>query len=352
MCPHMYVIWHQICRLSIVNTYTIFYNCHRSYSYVPRGKHIRALKSRGSCKINKACPSRMKVTMTGSLTKPSLVKVEYWKTHFGHELQLGHISLSSNTRAEIAGKLKEGVSFNHILDTIRDNVYKESNERLLILERKDLHNITRDFNIDYSTKRHQDDAISVKMWVSEMQANEDNPVVYYKGQNEEDTSTLLKQSDFVLIIMTSFQAEQFSKFGENKICIDGTHGTNAYDIQLYTIMCVDEFGTGCPVAYCFSNRSDEYIFTLFFDKLKEKIGIIKSSIFMSDDAPAFYNAWVSVMGKVDHRLLCNLTLGARARFLGVNEARLKVILKEDLKYDFDQIKKFNTEKTNSEFSTI
>jgi len=25
---------------------------------------------------------------------------------------------------------------------------------------------------------------------------------------------------------------------------------------------------------------------------------------MSDDAPAFYNAWVAVMGPAEHRLLC------------------------------------------------
>lgn len=104
--------------------------------------------------------------------------------------------------------------------------------------------------------------------------------------------------------MTGFQAQQLSKFGVNKICIDGTHGTNAYDIQLYTIMTVDEFGTGCPVAYCFSNRSDEYIFSLYFTKLKEKIGTIKAKVFMSDDAPAFYNAWVAVMGDVENKLLC------------------------------------------------
>lgn len=47
------------------------------------------------------------------------------------------------------------------------------------------------------------------------------------------------------------------KFGHDKICVDGTHGTNAYDIQLYTVVTVDEFGSGCPVAFCLSNRSDE-----------------------------------------------------------------------------------------------
>jgi len=36
-------------------------------------------------------------------------------------------------------------------------------QQLLLFERKDLYNVTRDFNIDYATKRHKNDAISVKL---------------------------------------------------------------------------------------------------------------------------------------------------------------------------------------------
>lgn len=172
------------------------------------------------------------------------------------------------------------------------------------MERKDLHNIVRDYNIDYSTRRHKDDAVSVKLWVEEMQGLEDCPVLYFKCQDEEDINTRLEKTDFALVIMTAFQGQQLLKFGNEKICIDGTHGTNAYDIQLYTIMTVDEFGSGCPVAYCFSNRADEYIFNLFFEQIKSKLGTINTKVFMSDDAPAFYNAWASVMGSVEHKLLC------------------------------------------------
>jgi len=44
---------------------------------------------------------------------------------------------------------------------------------------------------------------------------------------------------------------------------------------------------------------------LFFEKIKVKVGIINSKVFMSDDAPAFYNAWSGVMGNVKHQLLCS-----------------------------------------------
>lgn len=282
-----------------------YLHCHRSFVYKPKGKNIRRLKSTGSNKLGKACPSRMEVT-THNKNK-SVVKVTLFKSHCGHALQLEHIFLDKQSKSEIAGKLREGASLNHVLDSIKDDEShnRSSNKRLARIDRKDLHNIIRDFNIDYSTKRCQNDALSVKLWVQEMTAlGEYCPVLYYKGQNEKDSETLLKIDDFVLILMTDFQAAQLAMFGSDKICVHGTHGTNQYDIQLYTLVTVDEFGEGCPVAYCFSNRSDELIFTLYYRKIKEKIGIISTKVFMSDDAPAFYNAWVSVMGLVEQKLSC------------------------------------------------
>jgi len=104
--------------------------------------------------------------------------------------------------------------------------------------------------------------------------------------------------------MTNFQQETLQKFGLDKICVDGIQGTNAYDIQLYTVVTVDEFGSGCPVAFCLSNRSDELIFQLFFKKIKFNVGVIDCKVFMTDNAPAFYNSWVAVMGPVEYKLLC------------------------------------------------
>lgn len=73
---------------------------------------------------------------------------------------------------------------------------------------------------------------------------------------------ILKDADFMLGIMTTFQKNQCLKFARDKICIDGTHGTNPYDIHLFTLLTVDEFGSGCPIAFCFSNRADEIMLRL------------------------------------------------------------------------------------------
>lgn len=95
------------------------------------------------------------------------------------------------------------------------------------------------------------------------QLGEDSPVLLF-SKNKEKTILVFKKMTCVLMIMTFYQASQIVKFGHDKICIDSTHGTNGYDIELITLMTVDEFGAGCPVAYCFSLKCEEGHLALFF----------------------------------------------------------------------------------------
>ena len=98
-------------------------------------------------------------------------------------------------------KLKEGVNWEHILDFIREGeIIDDINQRILLLERQDLNNISRDFNINYVTRRHKNDAISVDLWVNEMksQLEEDCPILYYKVQDKD--YNFLEKKDFALIM--------------------------------------------------------------------------------------------------------------------------------------------------------
>jgi len=108
----------------------------------------------------------------------------------------------------VLAKLKEGVTWEHILDFIREGeITDDTNKRILLLERQDLTNISRDFNINYATRRHKNYAVSVNLWVNELrsQLKEDCPILYYKAQDEDN---FLEKDDFALIIMTKFQAKQ------------------------------------------------------------------------------------------------------------------------------------------------
>ncbi len=95
------------------------------------------------------------------------------------------------------------------------------------------------------------------------------------------------------------------KFGNTTICIDTTHGTNMYDFHLLTVIVLDEYSEGVPVAWMISNREDSLMIIEFFKKLKERVGIISPLWFMSDDAEQFFTAWKAVFGHGQtKKLLC------------------------------------------------
>uniref|UniRef100_A0A6P7FSL1 Uncharacterized protein LOC114332217 n=1 Tax=Diabrotica virgifera virgifera TaxID=50390 RepID=A0A6P7FSL1_DIAVI len=277
----------------------IYYMCHRSYAPKLVDKSKRNSKKPGTNKINSACPSTLTITK-----REMGVFATFYPKHLGHACEIGRMRLHLQDRSIIAGKLAEGVPVKRILQDVRDSASTSSFNRIHLLEQKDLHNIKRDFSIGYPMKRHENDAISVKLWVNEMEKDTvENPVLYFKQQGEEDVR--LNKEDFLLIIMTKFQKRELLKFGHKKVCIDGTHGLNQYDFQLFTLMVVDEFDSGVPVSFCFSNRGDTEIFEILFECIKSKVGTLKPEVFMSDDAQQFYNAWKNVMGEVSHQLLCS-----------------------------------------------
>ena len=57
-----------------------------------------------------------------------------------------------------------------------------------------------------------------------------------------------------------------------EVAIDSTHGTNAYNFQLTTVMVIDDHGEGYPAAFCYSNRVDEVAMALFFTAIKNALG--------------------------------------------------------------------------------
>ncbi|GFU74923.1 c2H2-type domain-containing protein [Trichonephila clavipes] len=81
---------------------------------------------------------------------------------------------------------------------IREEITVDSGRKRLI-EKKDIHNIKRDFNINGYVKRHGIDAVSVKLWTEEMKSNGENCIVYFKEQGQSGNDYCLKDEDFVLV---------------------------------------------------------------------------------------------------------------------------------------------------------
>ena len=93
-------------------------------------------------------------------------------------------------------------------------------------------------------------------------------------------------------------------YSTEAVCIDSTHGTNQFDFQLMSLLVVDRYGEGISMALLFSNHIDTKTLTHPFNVLKNKVGSIKTDIFMSNEALEFYNAWVNVVEVSLNHLLC------------------------------------------------
>jgi hypothetical protein len=181
-----------------------YYYCNRSGYFNPTGQNCRGLKSQGTAKINSYCTAAIVLIKSDVCTH---LQAKIWSTHHGHSITLGYLRLQRNDRFHIAAKLSQGVTFERILDDIRESIGDTVN-RIHLTTRKDIQNIERAFGLR-ETKKHQDDATSVSLWVQEMAKSTLNPVLLYKtqGQNEFSECPNLKQEDFMLVLQTPNQKQ-------------------------------------------------------------------------------------------------------------------------------------------------
>jgi len=95
---------------------------------------------------------------------------------------------------------------------------------------------------DFSHHCHNEDAISVQRIIEELRLENPSPVLFYKAQGQRDPEhPNLAEDTFLLILITSFQAEMFSS---KIVCLDSTHKTNQYRFKLITGAVPDEYHNG------------------------------------------------------------------------------------------------------------
>lgn len=86
--------------------------------------------------------------------------------------------------------------------------------------------------------------MSVDRIVQELQLEDPSPIVAYKPQGVLKADyPLLQESNFLLVLMTLFQADVFQNFSMLS-CIDSTHKTTQYGFKLITLVVADEFRNG------------------------------------------------------------------------------------------------------------
>jgi len=217
------------------------------------------------------------------------------------------LPLDKCTRDNIASKISQNIPFERILDEIRDNIANNHLERSNLLTKKVLYNIEASYNLNNEAVHHYNDATSVGAWVEKLKSDDKLSLVYYKSQGQINTNHIqLKEDDFLLLIMNDYQKSMISKFGNDVICIDETHGMNSYHFNLTTIMVLDDLREGFPCCFMISNKVNEVVLRILFSKIRDETGIIQPNVFVSDMVKSFYNTWVVEMEPPKHRLYFTL----------------------------------------------
>ncbi|XP_055927953.1 uncharacterized protein LOC129959153 [Argiope bruennichi] len=277
------------------------YTCHCSGDFSSKSKDLRHIKLAGSCKINSYCPAFISVK---SCKESGQLHVKYFPTYVGHIFEIKHFRLCEREKEKIAGQLITGVRISNILNNIAG--ISSPTKHLAVTTAQDIRNIVKKYQINGDTIRNENDVLSDEAWIYEMLVLDQNPILMYKlpGEGSSEFPDLEKE-DFILGFMNEALEELFKIYGNEVLCIDSTHGTNKYNIQLTSLLIKDDNWEGFLVAFLWNNRQHETIFKYFFQKVKAWVLDIKVNAFMSDDYKAFYNTWCSIFSKPNFYALCD-----------------------------------------------
>ena len=140
----------------------------------------------------------------------------------------------------------------HVITDIRSDVghrskraeFQNESTRKHFMTRQDITNVRVKVK-DLTVIRNREDAVSVDMFVNELQKEPYNPILLYKRQHDSNPSySSLPKESFVFAMQTEFQKDCYQQYATKILCVDATHGTNAYGFKLITVMVADEFGQG------------------------------------------------------------------------------------------------------------
>ena len=125
------------------------------------------------------------------------------------------------------------------------------------------------------------------------------PVLLFKqqGQQPSKTCSSLASHDFLLVLQNEFQRDMLRLHGTGGACTDATYKINDNDFHLITLMVLDDFQEGVPVAWALSNREDRFVLIHILTALKEECDQIHPAWFTSDMAPQYFHAWKEVKKK-------------------------------------------------------
>lgn len=251
-----------------------YFRCNRSGSYKFKDTdRKRNFKGLVTSKTSTECASHLVLTV-----KDGKYFVKYCVRHTTHPIESRFLRVSDATKEDIGEKLQSGVSPKDILKAIRkdhDTGFNSSK----YCSKKTIDNIIAKLGIGREYMLDRSDALSVDSLVQEDGGKSFfiyKPMGVYK-----DDFPKAEVEDFMLGFMNEKQRKVLVDCMQSPIstlCIDSTHGTNAYQIKLTTLLTINSLGSGVPVAFFFSTKEDSDFIGYFLSGVKKLVGQLKPKV--------------------------------------------------------------------------
>lgn len=244
------------------------------------------------CSI-KSCAAILKIKC-----QDSRIKVEGYLKH-GHSQDAYPPRLTKEAKAFMLKEMDEGKTNRQIIASMRSE-FPFGGPEFCTTSRQVID--FRQNNRPSKEKKAQNDFLSVKHLVLKAMEEENCPFIMYKDLGERMRG--FRDDQFFLGIMTKEQEDLLLKFGCKLICMDSTHDTCKHDLKLLTLMSLGPHDQGLPLAFLITTTENTEILERFFLAIRRRVGIFRTSYFMTDDFPAYYTAFCEVFPVPRTKLLC------------------------------------------------
>lgn len=138
-----------------------------------------------------------------------------------------------------------------------------------------------------------DDAEDLYEWIQD----EDNIVgcsaLFLKKYGDLTSQFKLLRSDFCVIVATN-KRKLLNERGVRTLCVDKIPWHRSEEISITVLFVVDSFGLEHTVAFMFSDRTDTYIYEVFFAKLKKYLEDTQPEMMLTPVSQGIFNAFKSV----------------------------------------------------------
>lgn len=126
----------------------------------------------------------------------------------------------------------------------------------------------------------QDDIEDLYEWIGDGENVVGCSIVFLKKYGEISSQFKLLRSDFCLIVATS-QKKLLNDCGVRTLCVDRVPWNRDDELSITALFAVDTYGLEHTVAFMVTDRSDTYIYEVFFTKLRKYLEDVEPEVLLT-----------------------------------------------------------------------